>query len=256
MAAKALQAGCTVVQSSLLEWDVSSDCETPFTREHRSVPVIPPDREQRFRRSDYGSPLSVVVKTRCHTCPSCLKARYWLWRLRSTVEMAEATRTWFGTLTLSPEAHFNVRCRADLDLRKRCLRPFDEGDADAQFVARHNQITRDMQLYFKRVRKQSGAAIRYLAVCEAHKSGLPHYHLLVHQIGETPVLKKHLEDWPLGFTQWKLVDDLRRSSYYVTKYLLKEARARLRASVLYGRHYSGASLSPPLGLTSKKEREK
>lgn len=116
-------------------------------------------------------------------------------------------------------------------------------------MARHDEITKELTLWLKRVRKQSAASIRYLLVCEAHKSGLPHYHILVHQVGEVPVLKKHLEDWPHGFTQWKLVNDLTSTSGYVTKYLLKEARARLRASVRYGRYYRSADPPPPKRLT-------
>lgn len=237
LALKALQSGCKHVKLTELEWDVSSDCEKPYVREHRGEPSIPPSGDQRVRLDEYGAPLSVLVSTRCHQCAACLKARYWLWRLRAATELCTCQRSWFGTITLRPEAHHQMMCRAASELSKRCVRPFDECDEDAQFRARHGAINAELTLWLKRVRKQSGASLRYLLVCEAHKSGLPHYHILMHQASDQPVLKKHLaETWPHGFSQWKLVEDATRTSGYVTKYLLKDARARLRASVQYGRY--------------------
>ena len=181
LARKAAEAGCRVVQRTLFDWDISADCDQPYVSEHCAEPTIPIGANQRVREDYHGIPISVIVRTRCHKCAACLKARYWMWRLRAATELSFATRTWFGTLTLSPEAHYHMRCKADLELRAREVTPFDECDADAQFVARHNAIARDITLWLKRIRKQSGASIRYLLVCEAHKSGLPHYHILVHQ---------------------------------------------------------------------------
>lgn len=235
LAKKALLAGCQHVKLTELEWDISADCQTPFSFSKLMTPVIPPDVDQRVRLDSYGAPMEIILHNRCHKCPPCLKARYWLWRLRAATELLEATRTWFGTITLRPEAHFNMMCVASAELRKRSLKPFDESDKDAQFRARHWAISKELQLWLKRVRKASGASIRYLLVCEAHKSGLPHYHILIHQRGEQPIQKRQLETWPHGFTQWKLTSDVNGSSGYVTKYLLKDARARLRASVRYGR---------------------
>lgn len=257
LARKAVEAGCKVHQRTLFEWDISADCENPFVSEHSSEPCIPGNRDQRVRQSEYGTPMSVVIQTRCHKCPACLKARYWLWRLRACTELLTAERSWFGTLTLSPESHYIMRCRADLRLRSRSVLSFDGTDEDTDFRERHSEISKELTKWIKRVRKASGANIRYLLVCEAHESGLPHYHILMHQREGAPLQKRQLECWGWGFTNFKLVDDAVRTSGYVTKYLLKDARARLRASVLYGQHEYGCVPVPPerSELTKANERE-
>lgn len=109
--------------------------------------------------------------------------------------------------------------------------------ADEQFVQRHKTIARWLTLWVKRVRKNSGAPIRYLLVCEAHKSGLPHYHMLLHERSpELQVRKRMLQaEWQAyGFTNCKLVEQDQHAARYVSKYLAKSALARVRASVRYG----------------------
>lgn len=240
---KALEAGCTRVSLTQCEWDISADCENPYAREQRADPCIPGwAGDQRARLSDYGIPRSVILHTRCHKCEPCLKARYWIWRLRAATELIEAQRSWFGTLTLSPDNHFRMRCRANLASLARSRTEFEDGTDDEQFIARHNEISKEITLWLKRLRKQTGASLRYLLVAEAHKSGLPHYHMLLHQAPNSPpVLKRHLSTWPLGFSNWKLTEGAKGASGYITKYLLKDARARLRASVRYGQVSKAAS---------------
>ena len=71
-----------------------------------------------------------------------------------------------------------------------------------------------------------------LQVVEAHKSGLPHVHLLVHDKGDT-TYRRLTDTWPLGFAHAKLVEGT-AASRYVAKYLAKSALARVRASQGYG----------------------
>lgn len=96
-------------------------------------------------------------------------------------------------------------------------------------------ISREFTLFFKRLRKVTGAKIRYLLVAEQHKDGWPHYHALLHEKG-VAVTKRQLEhEWRLGFTQFKLVPlDDPHVAGYVTKYIAKQALARIRASLRYG----------------------
>lgn len=89
--------------------------------------------------------------------------------------------------------------------------------------------------YLKRVRKKSGAPLRYILVAEAHKSGLPHYHMLIHECDPSrQVRHKDLTAaWSWGFTRFKLVETS-NTAWYVCKYLSKAQLARVRASVRYG----------------------
>lgn len=195
----------------------------------------------------YDGSHSVEMWVRCRKCAACLAQRRKLWAARALKETAVAPRTWFGTFTLNPDAHFLMECRAGVRLHEGGT---DWGSLNApeQFLERHREIAKELSLYLKRVRKYSEAKLRYLLVAEAHKSGLPHYHMLIHE-RLTPVRKQLLKDqWKLGFTDFKLVDDPRQAAY-VCKYLGKSALARIRASQDYGLAKTLSSqggFSPPL----------
>lgn len=175
------------------------------------------------------------VWTRCRKCAKCLAYRSWVWRNRATVECHSATRTWFATLTLSPANHVRYGFQAGLKVAKRRGDDFDALPESEQFALRNQEISKEITKWLKRVRKYSGAPFKYLLVTEAHKSGLPHYHLLIHeQCAERPLRHAMLSDqWRLGFSKFKLVDDPKAATY-VTKYLSKSAIARVRASLRYG----------------------
>ena len=149
-------------------------------------------------------------------------------------EVVMAERTWFGTLTLRPD-----RQQFALDsARMKCARQgidFDGLSDDERFRLRHNFVSQELTRWMKRVRKNSGAPLRYCLVAEAHKSGAPHYHVLIHECDPAlPVRKEVLKSaWTWGFTKFVLVKD-QRAALYVTKYLSKDARARVRASLQYG----------------------
>ena len=121
---------------------------------------------------------------------------------------------------------------------------FEALSPDEQFVERHASVSVELTKWVKRLRKNYGAPLRLLLVAEAHKSGLPHYHGLIHEQSPDHPLRHALlsESWRLGFTKFKLVppdEGARRTSWYVCKYLTKDNRARVRASVDYGAHRPG-----------------
>jgi hypothetical protein len=157
-----------------------------------------------------------------------------MWYARALAETEQAQRTWFGTITLNPDAHFMSLARARRQASRRSVL-WEDMTEQQQFSAVHRQNGLQLQLWLKRVRKESKASLRFLLVCEAHKSGLPHYHCLVHeQVGSAPVLKRTLKDqWTLGFTNFVLCTDPKQAGY-LCKYLSKDARARVRASTAYG----------------------
>lgn len=137
------------------------------------------------------------------------------------------------------------------------LRSGVRGAEVAEFKARHEEISKEITRYLKRVRKESGS-FRYLIVCEAHKSGMPHYHGLIHEHGNRVRWDALHDQWTLGISEIVLVKDgdLYKEVYwehgkrkwrwtaeplaagqiarYCAKYLSKSVLARVRASQAYG----------------------
>ena len=146
-------------------------CERPYRRDISSVMNAPlilaegeyPDHRRRI----------IDVDLRCRKCRSCLRARGNLWRLRAMNEIGLCVRTWFCTFTLSPDSHALMWNRALLQSERKRNEKLEERSAEEQFLRRHAEINREFTLFWKRLRKQ-GHKFRYLLVCEAHKSGLPH----------------------------------------------------------------------------------
>lgn len=156
-----------------------------------------------------------------------------LWSERARAEVQSSPRTWFGTLTLRPQAHATVVARARVRLSEQGV-DFDMLPFGEQFVERHKIVSDEITKYLKRVRKASEAPFRYLCVAEHHKSGLPHYHLLVHETIEGTVKHAVLSgQWALGFEKWRIVSELAEATY-LCKYLSKASVARVRASERYG----------------------
>lgn len=108
-----------------------------------------------------------------------------------------------------------------------------EGDDQSHEVAA--EYRRELTLYLKRLRKNTGAMLRYLLVQEQHKSGLPHFHALIHEVNPlTPLRHAALtSQWKLGYTKFKLCEGP-RTAWYVAKYLAKAVDNRVRASLRYG----------------------
>jgi hypothetical protein len=160
------------------------------------------------------------------------------WRLRAQQECVQAVRTWFATLTLSPEAQFKFLSVARLRLAKQGL-DFDNLPSDEQFAYRVWSISPEITRFLKRVRKQSGAKFRYILVAEEHKSGLPHFHMLLHEVSDEQPIRHHVlkSQWLLGFSVFKLIKNPSAASY-VTKYLTKSNASRVRASINYGEIYN------------------
>lgn len=212
-------------------------CSAPITIERTGRVLTKPGESRRVVVSiDQPAKLPVLVeyKVPCRKCTNCLKRRSRHWYLRALSETKKAQRTWFGTLTLSPDQHVRVAaaCRVYMATNGD---DFDALPGDKQFLMRHKAISRELTLYFKRLRKESGAEFKFLCVVEAHKSGLPHYHVLLHEaVGPSVVHATLSKQWRVGFSNWKLVSDPQKVGY-VTKYLAKSMLARVRPSIDYGK---------------------
>lgn len=266
---KALAAGAIRKGVSRAEWDLSGRCAAPVPREIHVRPgaderdqedvkadafvasvlaafpgatvvrdTASPDR--RRSRAKYLSvqrgtkiPLTLLMHLRCRKCDWCRKQRATMWRIKAQNETRAAARTWFGTLTLCPAAHQTMVSRARVRLSEQGV-DFDAVPLGEQFQLRHKECSIEITKYLKRIRKESGAQFRYLLVAEHHKSGLPHYHLLVHEKCSGDIKHATLsKQWLLGFEKWRVVNDLREATY-LCKYLSKTNIARVRASFCYG----------------------
>lgn len=225
-----------------VEWDMAPRCEAPVNRELLVRPE-PPDAPRDGRgvarhewRPGSNPGANIDYAVRCRRCSACLRYRRNYWALRARAETIHSVRTWFGTLTLSPVSHHTMLCRADARLSRGGTR-FETLSEQDQFAERHKEISREITLWLKRVRKVSGAPLRVLVVVEKHESGLPHYHLLVHETSPLePVTYRQLSNqWPHGHSMFKLLEpnDV-KSCWYVTKYLADNPLARIRSSVDYG----------------------
>lgn len=238
-------------------WDIAGNCEHPVHREISMARASRPDegRDMLRGRFEYARERcyreTIEYTVRCRKCPSCLKTRAHQWRIRATGEIKRSSRTWFGTMTLRPEEQSRAEYATRLRLDRAGVR-FDALSQAEQLQEIVKTSGREVTLWLKRVRKQSGAALRYMLVVERHKSpdeyrrlgqpvpanaGKIHYHCLIHELDEfRPVRHAVLTtQWKLGFTNFKLVDsDNQKVAGYVAKYLAKSIVARVRASKGYG----------------------
>lgn len=173
--------------------------------------------------------VSERVAVRCRKCENCLRYRGRLWTARAMDECKFSQRTWMGTLTLAPDRQTWARYSAHLRMSRR-MSDFSE---DKVFEETVGFISPEITRFLKRVRKV--APFRYLLVTEKHKSGLPHFHMLLHEYAGA-ISKRVLEDkWRYGYSHWRLVETGdARACGYVCKYLAKSALTRVRGSKDYG----------------------
>ena len=254
LVARAASSGARRLALTRWEWDIAGSCQAPVTREL----FARKDRKGRQRENDWNPgddvPLTLIMHVRCRHCQDCKRLRRREWTLRATVELSRCQRTWFGTLTLNPEAHF----RCEVVARKRLLSGgtvWEQLRPEERYAETCHQIGREITLYLKRLRKLSGARLKYMACFEKHRSGFPHVHVLLHEYTDAAVRKSLLDShWQhMGFTHWRLVssEQAGRASSYVAKYISKEG-GRVRSSLHYGKPHTSAGHSVPQGTACAK----
>lgn len=192
--------------------------------------------------------LHVTWEVRCRKCGPCLRAKVGYWALaaieQTRLAAEQGLRSWFGTLTLSPESQRYLR---DLAEEKWLAEQpgaataspawMHEPECDYRFALVLREFLALVQKYWKRLRK-AGHKFKYFLVFERHKSGLPHAHFILHEM-EDRILKRALQSqWPHGFTNVKLIGGKsfcpnktpERAAFYVAKYLGKTVQSRQIAS--------------------------
>ena len=182
------------------------------------------------------------------------------WAHRARAEFERSACTWLGTITLTPFQHMRLDAAVAAKAQKTGAFVQTEWKPEDYFRERCEVFGRWISLWLKRVRvkeqrrrgKGSQAPdFSYLLVAEMHRSGRPHWHVLVHEprpyelirADEYYVTRKGVvrvddaamvrKTWQLGFTQFELCRDSRSASY-LCKYLAKDMLWRVRASQKYG----------------------
>lgn len=234
----AREAGSLVYTGSGGRWAASGDCTAPH--EVCCVSTHQPPLEARFYEPHWGidefiglfrvvhnvtavqpalaftKPIFLYVTVRCRKCAACRTAKRRMWTMRAMREFEFSNRTWFLTLTYNADQRFR------LSLIAAKLR----GDVVA---ASNVQVTK----FLKRLRKNTGLPVRQLVVHELHKDGTPHVHMLLHDLSGGLQKRAIQREWFHGFSLAKLGD--KATAFYVCKYIAKDAVARVRASIAYGR---------------------
>lgn len=230
---------------TVMRWNVAGNCSAPVLVEILARPELRSERVI-VATGKASATHRLELQTRCRKCENCLNARAAHWRLRALSEYRSAPRTWLCTLTFAPEYQFRALTIARMRIAKQGL-DFDALSEIEAFRLRHNVLQIEVTKMFKRLRKE-GAAFRYLLVAEEHKSGAPHYHMLVHEIVGRPLVRHAAlkRQWKHGFLDAKLVADV-RGAVYPCKYITKSVLARVRASQHYGDGIAALCRSKPIG---------
>lgn len=195
------------------------------------------------------TPWLVTTQVPCNSCQLCRWSKRKMWEERIVDELHKASRTWFCTLTASPQNHLLWEMLAKG--RKYTGGKMWHDLSEKQQGRLVNRVaTPDLQKWIKRVRKSHGAPkmLRHIIIPEFHTKklrGKPHFHVLIHEVSALyPIRKSQLDQtWHLGFTNFKLVDDSGQMGSYISKYVSKDEfhdGVRLKVSLGYGRDIAGS----------------
>lgn len=185
---------------------------------------------------------------RCRVCEACTAQERALWTARATAEVRYCRgRSWFVTLTVRPLDRDWLEAQAIKSANERSVN-WHELPPEQRRQRLFRAFYREVSLYLKRVREElrvkGRRRVRFLAVCEAHKDGFPHAHLLIHEESFADANERTLrKKWLLGHAKAVLVADARQAATYVTKYVTKSALV-IRASQKYGRSQPQALYEP------------
>lgn len=162
--------------------------------------------------------LERTVPVPCGKCPECKSRRVSGWSFRLMQQDKQAETSLFVTFTYDTR-HVPITQKGFMSLRKK-----------------------DMQLFFKKLRKKNPYKIKYYYCGEyGGKTNRPHYHAVIFN-----ALYEHIESsWELGETHYGTVTGA--SVGYVLKYMTKEPRIPMHENDDRVKEYS--NMSKGLGLS-------
>lgn len=230
---KALANGATHPVINRVEADYSGSCTDKQFVVRTSRPTTHADGSP-----GQGTYLCQETWVRCGRCSNCMRTRAWKWSRRAELECRQSILSWMGTLTLSPTHRSRVDATARVDYKAfNAMADFDQLTSDEQFAWKVGVIYPDLARYKMQLRNLSGSKLRTLIVAEPHEDGQPHFHMLVHEHDRKGTLTRDIlrDQWKLGFTKWKMIDDHTTDARYVCKYISKSGAVRPRASAQYGK---------------------
>jgi len=236
---RALLSGAQPLTPTAINWNVAPWCESPHIATRSHLQVRNPD-------GSYSNGRELNIFAGCRKCEGCLRKRSNDWFARMMRELQIAPQSYMVTLTLRPEARYQIETLARQSLRD----PLVE---EIGFKDRARALVRELQLYCKRCRRGQ-PPLRYVWVIEPHKDGQPHVHILWHL--SAPPEQYHCDtegyplflrtQWRLGFTTMRTIaTDQKQVGGYVAKYLSKEAGCAIRASQRYGEVIAPADAVKP-----------
>lgn len=133
-----------------------------------------------------------TIAVPCGKCPPCLSRRASHWSFRLTQHLKDVNSAYFVTLT------------------------YDVTNVPMTEKNYMNLSKRDLQLFFKRLRKYNKSKIQYYAVGEYGTTTFrPHYHIIIYNVNEQTLQKA----WQLGFVHIGKVTPA--SIGYTLKYISK-----------------------------------
>lgn len=240
LANRAMEHGATRVEgANAFEWDVGAYCLQPINRSLHARGY----QKGEMRKSKWAhKPGSLSVHLTglpCRKCTRCLYVRASMWRDRIFDEIHRYERTWFVTLTLNPAWQQKVFMD---EMKIRNSSGWLDTDFDQQgseWALRSSGASKLVTNWLKRVRKpqkgEEAVGLRYVAVTERHKTGLPHLHLLMHEVSGNLTYRRICDRWTHGFADASLVRDPKKAGWYVAKYVTKDSLTRMRSSQHYGK---------------------
>ena len=222
LSTKALAHGGERIGLTSVRWDIAPNCANarcvelvgrPDPKKWRAYKyrfdaaaaanrLILETRQRTLTNVSEAFPIFVELWTKCRNCTNCLREKAHMWQERAKREIDAAERTWFGTFTLHPDTYTRYlnTCRVNAANNLEHWEYLSDKERSKRLCA---QFGKDLTKFFKRLRKNTGAKVRYLLVSEEHKSGVPHFHALIHQVSPDGLVRKRdLEAcWKLGFTK-------------------------------------------------------
>lgn len=173
---------------------------------------LTPVRIRSKAKDFFNSPYKTMV-VNCGKCIECLQDKQRAWEYRLFSECKHSKHSLFVTLTY--------------DVANLPLMVNGQIETYSQYVKRKSiedccptLNPRDLQLYFKRLRKKTGVKLKFFACGEyGSKDGRPHYHFaLFYNNGDPAKIEAAIDScWQKGFTDIQPLIEQR--IIYLTKYI-------------------------------------